>query len=103
MIALLLAAQLVGAASADVTRDMPADIVSTRSAPSRVLVIPKHALATVCPAVGVELAAANAARGATPTQVQTLNKLPKANYEIAVDRQIGGCVAPVVVSYQVGK
>lgn len=33
---------------------------------------------------------------------QRLGELPKANYEIAVMRTVGGCARPVVVRYAVG-
>ncbi len=32
-----------------------------------------------------------------------LGDLPKANFELAVNRTVGGCVKPAVVSYGVGK
>ncbi len=34
-------------------------------------------------------------------RLQRLGDLPKANFEIAVERQIGGCASPVVIGYRV--
>jgi hypothetical protein len=40
---------------------------------------------------------------APPPQARQLGDLPKANFELMVNRRIDGCVAPRIVGYSVGK
>lgn len=85
MIALALAAQIVAA--------------------PHLIAVPPAAQPESCPKDQVQMtgwergpAIANGA-----VRPQTLNKLPRANHEIAITRMIDGCPAPVVVRYAVGK
>jgi hypothetical protein len=94
MIALLLAAQV---AAAPMTAVVAPDWALSHNPPlrsSRLNPVPEACRA------GVTAVAGPALRAFAPG-VHKLADLPKAHEEIAVERSVGGCPAPVIVRYDV--
>ncbi|THD77462.1 MAG: hypothetical protein E7812_16185 [Phenylobacterium sp.] len=90
MIALLLAASLTAAAPA------PAPSVSSAVRP----LIQRNGLNYIPSACRAGVTVAASPEAWSP-KIRRLGDLPKAHLEIAVNRTVGGCAAPLIVQYDV--